>query len=170
MFGIASAWGSALFLGGWTQSERAVGTSISLAVLVLVDLGRLWSGRQTSACVNRQTPQMWRNHGALGVFGWGVDTGTPISTIRVSEGPAVGTILLVWGFAPWWVGLVYAGGIVFGVLLSLRQLMHVESMTAVSLPDWMIELRGKAMHLSGLRMLIPGFAAGLASIGVVVAS
>jgi hypothetical protein len=55
---------------------------------------------------------------------WGLDTGVPLTTIRVSALPALGVILIASGLGPPWAGLVYgtvlAAGVALGTLVASR--------------------------------------------------
>ena len=91
----------------------------TILVLLLADAVRLWAGKSTSCGLNRQTPVTWRRRNLLGVFGWGLDTGVPITTIRSSSLPALGIILTLTGFGSRWGGLFYASGLSIGLLVPL---------------------------------------------------
>ena len=168
-FGFAASFLSSVAVGHLSEAGRFVGVGMTAAVLVLLDAGRLRSGRETSACLIRQTPQHWRERGAIGVFGWGLDTGTPVSTIRVSELPAIGTIILLWGLGPWWSVLAYSAGVVGGLLLSLYKVGRAEAAGDTSLPEWMHEARLGARRWSGGRLLVPGTVVAVISVSLAVA-
>ena len=110
--------------GTWFQEVAGRRASIAAAlglvgVLVLVDAVRLWGGRFTSFGPERQTPYDWRLKGRMGVFGWGLDTGLPVSTVRATSLPLLGVILAVTGHATWFHGLFYGLGLTLGVLAGL---------------------------------------------------
>lgn len=90
-----------------------------VSLLLVVDAIRLWGGRVTSIGLHRQTPYGWRSKGPIGVFGWGLDTGLPISTIRVSSLPALGVILVATGHARPLHGLFYGFGMLIGIFAGV---------------------------------------------------
>ena len=113
--------------GVWVR--RTVGEhSSTLAALVLatvllgVDSVRLWAGRSTSLGPLRQTPYDWRLKGPLGVLAWGLDTGLPMSTVRITPLPALGVILVATGHGDPIYGLLYGLGVTLGVLAGLPAL------------------------------------------------
>ena len=88
-------------------------------VLIVVDGLRLWGGRSTPLGLNRQTPHAWRLRGRIGVLGWGLDTGLPVSTVRATPLPALGVILTATGHAGPLHGLFYGCGVTLGALAGL---------------------------------------------------
>ena len=112
--------------GAWFQevAGRSGGIVAALGLcglLMLVDAVRLWAGRSTSLGPARQTPYGWRLRGRMGAFGWGLDTGLPVSTVRATSLPALGVILAVTGHGAWFHGLFYGLGLSLGVLAGLAQ-------------------------------------------------
>ena len=106
--------------------REALGDARSLLVaamlggaLLLVDALRVWAGSAGSLGLNRQTPYAWRTKGAVGIFGWGLDTGLPVSTIRSTPLPMLGVILVAAGHGGPLHGLAYGLGITAGVVAGL---------------------------------------------------
>ena len=98
-------------------------TALVLSGLLLaVDGLRVWGGRSTSLGPDRQTPHAWRLRGPVGILGWGLDTGVPVSTIRATSLPMLGVILVATGHAGPLHGLYYGCGLVVGVLIGLLAL------------------------------------------------
>ncbi len=91
-------------------------------LLILIDGLRVWGGRSTSFGLNRQTPYAWRLKGPIGIIGWGLDTGLPVSTVRATSLPLLGVILAATGHAGPLHGLFYGFGVTAGVLVGLLAL------------------------------------------------
>ena len=100
-------------LGGDRSRAAAL---VLVSVLILIDAIRLWGGRSTSFGPNRQTPYAWRARGQLGVLGWGLDTGVPLTTIRTSSLPVLGVVLVATGHGGPLHGLAYGSGLAVGLL------------------------------------------------------
>ena len=120
-----------LLVGGY--SRRVFDDRLSLLVaaaaagaLLVVDAVRMWGGRHTSWGPTRQTPYRWRMRGAVGTFGWGIDTGLPISTVRATSLPLLGVILVGAGFGSPFHGLAYGLGLTLGVFAALPRQQHGE--------------------------------------------
>lgn len=96
-----------------------VAALVLASLLIAVDAIRVWGGRVTSIGLHRQTPYGWRLKGPIGVFGWGLDTGLPISTVRVTSLPALGLILAATGHAGPFHGLFYGCGVAIGVFAGM---------------------------------------------------
>ena len=97
--------------------------ALVLATLLLgVDSVRVWAGRSTSLGPQRQTPYDWRLKGPLGVLGWGLDTGLPMSTVRITPLPALGIVLAATGHTDPIHGLLYGLGVTLGVLAGVPAL------------------------------------------------
>lgn len=92
---------------------------VTSGFLLVVDGLRLWGGRSTSFGVKRQTPHAWRLKGPIGILGWGLDTGLPVSTVRATSLPGLGVILVATGHAGPFHGLFYGAGIVLGIVAGL---------------------------------------------------
>ena len=92
---------------------------IVLSVLLLLDSFRLWGGRTVSLGLNRQTPYRWRLRGAIGVVGWGLDTGVPFTTVRATPLPFLGLVLVSAGFGSVLHGAAYGLGIAAGLLSTV---------------------------------------------------
>ena len=88
-----------------------------------VDIWVLAHGRQFSLGLPRQTPKMitYRRGAKLGAFVWGLDTGTAVSTFRVSATTWAALGLTVLGIAPPLTGMAY--GIGFAVPLAVAVLV-----------------------------------------------
>lgn len=132
----------AVYLAGtWFQEVAGRRASIVAALglaglLMFVDVVRLWGGRSTSFGPGRQTPYEWRLKGRVGVLGWGLDTGLPVSTVRATSLPALGVILVATGQGSWFVGLFYGVGLALGVLVGMPRALSRERI------DWaMAELQ-----------------------------
>lgn len=97
---------------------------------MLVDAVRLWGGRSTSFGPGRQTPYAWRLKGRVGVLGWGLDTGLPVTTVRATSLPALGVILAATGHGAWFDGLFYGLGLTLGVLVGLPRALSRERIDA----------------------------------------
>ena len=93
-----------------------VAALVSVGLLMLIDAVRLWGGRATSLGPSRQTPYAWRLRGPIGVFGWGLDTGVPVTTVRASSLPLLGVLLVATGHGGPLHGLAYGAGVAAGVL------------------------------------------------------
>ncbi|WP_419946120.1 hypothetical protein [Candidatus Poriferisodalis sp.] len=93
---------------------------IGASGLAAADGMRVWSGRTSSFGLSRQTPYRWRARGRQGVFAWGLDTGTPVLTVRATPLPMLGVILALTGHGGPLHGLFYGVGIVAGVAFGLR--------------------------------------------------
>lgn len=110
------------FAGLAGRRGSIVAALVAVGLLMLVDAIRLWAGRSTSLGPDRQTPYGWRMKGRVGVLGWGLDTGLPISTVRATPLPVLGVILAATGHAGPFHGLFYGFGITLGVLAGLPAL------------------------------------------------
>ncbi len=105
---------------GATGVRGALVAALTLTCLLLVvDAVRLWGGRVTSVGLHRQTPYGWRLKGPIGVLGWGLDTGLPVSTVRVTSLPVLGVILAATGHAGPFHGLFYGCGLALGVFAGM---------------------------------------------------
>ena len=93
-----------------------VAALVSVGLLMLIDAVRLWGGRTTSFGPSRQTPYAWRSRGPIGVLGWGLDTGLPVTTVRASSLPMLGVVLVATGHGGPLHGLAYGAGLAAGVL------------------------------------------------------
>ncbi|HEY3685153.1 MAG TPA: hypothetical protein VGL93_19135 [Streptosporangiaceae bacterium] len=93
------------------------------AVFFGVDVWVLARGRMFSIGLPRQTPKMitYRRGAMLGAFVWGLDTGTAVSTFRVSATTWAALGLTVLGIAPPLTGVAY--GIGFAVPLAVAVLV-----------------------------------------------
>lgn len=83
---------------------------IAAAVLCALDLWRVMTGRFGSTGLIRQTPERLGRSSHWGVMLWGLDTGTPVTTVRASALPLLGVIGVALGFGIAWSGILYAGG------------------------------------------------------------
>ena len=128
-----------LALGSRLQ-HLPVHSQVFLAVAVIsawlvADLVRMWAGQRSSLGINRQTPYDWRLRGSMGVFAWGVDTGTPVTTIRVTPFPFLGVVLVGVGLGSPFHGLAYGSGVIAGVMSAVahsgRQERHLPKFNAL---------------------------------------
>ena len=122
--------------GTWFQEVAGRRISIIVALglaglLLFVDMVRLWGGRSTSFGPGRQTPYDWRLKGRVGVLGWGLDTGLPVSTVRATSLPALGVILVAAGHGAWFDGLFYGVGLTLGVLVGMPRVLSRERIDSV---------------------------------------
>lgn len=98
-------------------------------VVLGVDTLRVAAGNFRPMGLSRQTPYAWRLRGWKGVLGWGLDTGTTISTVRASSLPLLASGLLVLGFGSSWFGVFYGIGVSGSVIqesISRRGREHGE--------------------------------------------
>jgi hypothetical protein len=127
------------------------------AVFFAVDVWVLARGRQFSIGLPRQTPKMitYRRGAMLGAFVWGLDTGTAVSTFRVSATTWAALGLTVLGIAPPLTGLAY--GVGFAVPLAVAVLVprwrpDDDDGTRYE-PRWiprMLQLHVRTVQLAGL--------------------
>ena len=73
-------------------------------------LWRVMTGRFGSTGLIRQTPERLGRSSHWGVLLWGLDTGTPVTTVRASALPLLGVVGVALGFGTVWSGILYAGG------------------------------------------------------------
>lgn len=92
------------------RSRISVLVVLSTFVLV-VDFVRHWAGRATSLGLSRQSPYRWSRRGYFGILLWGLDTGTPVSTVRFTAMPLLGSLLTGLGFGAPLIGLAYFAGL-----------------------------------------------------------
>lgn len=102
---------------------------VSLIVVAVLALGAagldLYSARRqwlSPAGLSRQTPKSLlysQTHPRLAVLFWGFDTGTAVSTFRVSAATWIVFIGAALGVAPIWVGISYAAGFSVPLVLAL---------------------------------------------------
>lgn len=107
------------FRGAVGVRGALVAAVLLTCLLIVVDAIRLWGGRVTSLGLLRQTPYGWRLKGPIGVLGWGLDTGLPVSTVRVTSLPVLGVILAATGHAGPFHGLFYGCGVALGVFAGM---------------------------------------------------
>ena len=144
------------FLGGFALGQRLIAGAAAGLLLAIVDLKRMRSGRSCSVGPARQTPRTI-GRSWLGVFAWGLDTGTGLTTIRSTSLPFFGALLTALGFGTRWIGLAYAAGF----LSLLWTLCYVPKPTSVLNelePLWI------ATRLRGVQPLARTFAVGIASV------
>ena len=113
--------------GDWFEHAAGPRAGVAAALvlatlLMLVDSLRWWAGRSTSFGPERQTPYLWRLKGRIGVLGWGLDTGLPVSTVRATSLPVLGVILVATGHGSPFHGLFYGLGVTLGVVAGLPAL------------------------------------------------
>lgn len=101
------------------HTPRLVIVIVGTCLILLFEAIRAWAGLPMSTGLRRQTPYRWRMAGPVGVFGWGLDTGIPVTTVRATPMPLVATMCVVAGLSHWWVGVAYAAGITAGLHFSL---------------------------------------------------
>ena len=161
VLGVLSSSALSLLLvhAGGTWFRRAVGehnstvVALVLATLLLgIDSLRVWAGRSTSLGPQRQTPYDWRLKGPLGVLGWGLDTGLPLSTARITPLPALGVVLAATGHSDPSHGLFYGLGVTLGVLAGVPALRSARRTDL-----WMDLIRRRRAELGPARLvLVPG--------------
>lgn len=140
------------------------------AVFLGVDAWVLANRRQFSIGLPRQTPKMitYRRGAMLGAFVWGLDTGTAVSTFRVSATTWAALGLAVLGVAPPLTGLAYGAG--FAVPLAVAILLprwrpDDDNGTRYE-PRWiprMLQLHVRTIQLAGLVALTGSVAVLLAT-------
>ncbi|MEY4371833.1 MAG: hypothetical protein RL219_602 [Actinomycetota bacterium] len=149
-----------LFMFDGSGSSREYAAIVLLALLLILDALRVWAGQTTSTGLNRQTPKAWGQTSALGVVGWGLDTGIPISTIRATPLPAIGMALTLCSLGSALGGLAYGIGLVAGVTWgSLREtgtvVMRKRLAAAARLGRvaWMLAPTSSVICLLGLQLV-----------------
>lgn len=148
------------------RTERLWLAACAFCLLLLVDGIRTWSGRSSSLGPNRQTPYRWRLLGSRGVFGWGLDTGLPISTVRASPLPVIGLVLAALGFGGPAAGLFYAIGLATGLLWGCSQAAHAAEATAIRSGGLEVLSDRRARIPNATLLLLPTVAAILATVGL----
>jgi hypothetical protein len=78
--------------------------------------------RAFSIGLSRQTPELLKreDNPILVSLLWGVNTGSGLSTFRVTALVWVVMVAAVAGFAPWWIGSVYAAGFIIPLAAIIR--------------------------------------------------
>lgn len=104
VFALASIIGGAFDYGGVVLTTSLAAT---LAVFAVIDLSFPWL---RPPMIRRQTPKrlVGRFSPPIGGFLWGLDTGSVVSTFRASSASWAGFLLVMQGWAPVWLGLIYA--------------------------------------------------------------
>ena len=113
------------------ERSSTLAALVLTSALLLVDAVRAWSGRRSSFGLSRQTPYEWRFKGRVGVLGWGIDTGLPISTVRATPVPMLGVILVATGHGGALHGPFYGLGVVLGVLAGMSKRTSGAAITVV---------------------------------------
>lgn len=129
----------AVFTPGW-PSDSALGarrTVLAACAIgaIAVDLYSLIGRRLSPLGLSRQTPKGLlygpRLRQDVGAFLWGLDTGTSVSTFRVSAATWVVLAATILGLTPWWIGACYAAGFVIPVVVLLSLPMRRISIAAI---------------------------------------
>lgn len=112
VFAIAVFVGLALGLGHIPIISRIVVAVLVCAAMCVVDVASL---RKPSLCkltLRRQTPKALEDRYGrhIGPLLWGIDTGTAVTTIRVSAATWAVLALCLLQLTPWWAGLAYGAG------------------------------------------------------------
>jgi hypothetical protein len=96
--------------GGLVGGSSYLSQGIVAIVLVLCAIIDLAYPRVRPTLMYRQTPRSLAGRVSLPVTGalWGLDTGTVVSTFRVSAASWGALIVTFGGWGPWWAGSVYA--------------------------------------------------------------
>lgn len=146
VFALADQLGVAA-LGGVRLSTRYFAAASLSWGLFLADAVRLWVGHSSSFGLQRQTPVKWRRKGLVGYFAWGLDTGTPFSTVRASSFPLIGFALTVLCLGDAWIGSAYLVGISSGLAIPILhwgggtvgriELLHARA-KSVGAPIWLL--------------------------------
>ncbi len=123
VFAIASLIGTAFGFSQIPDLGRVIVAVLVCAAMCAVDLASL---RQPSVCKltsRRQTPKALEDRYGrhVGALLWGIDTGSAVTTIRVSAATWAVLTLGLLQLAPWWAGLAY--GVGFCVPLGLATLL-----------------------------------------------
>ena len=96
---------------------RLAAASAALAGLAFTQSVR---SRTLAPGIRRQTPRIWLfRYGRLAYPMWGLDAGLIFTTFRISLLSWAAALLGILGFAPWYVGLVYAVGFLLPFLTAL---------------------------------------------------
>ena len=82
------------------------------------------------------------------MFGWGIDTGIPITTVRASPLPLLALFAVGTGFGAWWIGISYWFGLALGLIVPVRSAIGSDPPAAMR----SLALRRKA--LGGVRVLL----------------
>ncbi|MGH3912405.1 MAG: hypothetical protein ACRDTC_03180 [Pseudonocardiaceae bacterium] len=112
VFAIVVFVGVALGLGHIPATGRILVAVLVCAAMCAVDVASL---RKPSLCrltLRRQTPKALEDRYGrhLGPLLWGIDTGTAVTTFRVSAATWAVLTLCLLQLTPWWVGLAYGAG------------------------------------------------------------
>lgn len=109
-FAIVAATIGRLARSGLQQQWREIIVVAGAGVLATFDTIRIGARDHCSLGPRRQTPKHLGTSGPLGVILWGMDTGTPITTVRATSLPFLGVLAVALGFGSQWIGVSYAGG------------------------------------------------------------
>ena len=74
-------------------------------------------GKRCSVGLTRQTPRRW-GFRPVGVLSWGLDAGTPITTVRLTPLPVLGVLMVLLGYGSPWIGFGYAVGFLGSLTLA----------------------------------------------------
>ena len=123
VFAITSFVGAAFGFGQIPGAGRVIVAVLVCAAMCAVDVASL---RQPSLCMltfRRQTPKALEDRYGrhVGPLLWGIDTGSAVTTIRVSAATWAALVLGLLQLAPWWTGLAY--GVGFCMPLGLAALL-----------------------------------------------
>lgn len=130
---------SGVFAPAWEdgayRTQRANVLVVFGVAVVAVEASSLIRRRLSPLGFSRQTPKNFlynsRLRPTLGAFLWGLDTGTSISTFRVSGATWVLVGGAVLGFTPSWVGAAYAVGFLVPTVALIAAPMHEASTAGI---------------------------------------
>ncbi|MCA2187905.1 hypothetical protein [Nonomuraea cavernae] len=123
VFGLVTFVGAAFGIGWLPEGVRVAPAGILVVGMLVVDIISLRAGDVCKLTLRRQTPKALEDRFGpyLGTFMWGIDTGTAVTTIRVSSLTWVTLGLVLLQLAPWWLGLAY--GLGFSLSLAASTLL-----------------------------------------------
>lgn len=123
VFSIAVFIGAAFGVGQLPVTGRVMVAALVCAAMGAVDVASLRKRDLCKLTFRRQTPKALEDRYGrhIGPLLWGVDTGTAVTTMRVSAATWAVLTLGLLQLAPWWVGLAY--GVGFCVPLSAATLL-----------------------------------------------
>lgn len=111
-------------LGSWLPVTTPARLGIILTgalVLGVAEIRRLSRGDPHSIGPRRQTPKEIGNT-AFGVFLWGVDTGTVVTTVRATILPLLTLLLVASGFGIGWLtGVAYGCGFTLAIAFAISE-------------------------------------------------
>ena len=106
------------FIALWlNQTTRELLLIVIMMSLTVAEVVRSGSGKPFAIGPHRQTPQSLGRR-PVGILLWGIDTGIPITTIRITPLPLAGILMVLLGYGKWWIGLSYVAGFIGSLMLA----------------------------------------------------